>query len=110
MIPLPPNTTVNYNIRIVISELTSEMKEWWVLVGGIIEEVTSSRTRYRSIPTVTEVLSMNGAKNSHKMQDGTNSFILTFNGTDACIASMFILKFSNYVTAHNMKEYETYVY
>ena len=36
-------------------------------------------------------------------QDGTGSVKINFHGDDASTASVFILKFGEYVVAHNMK-------
>lgn len=109
MISLPPGCTVNYNIRIIVSDLTEEMIEWATMVGATYAEVNEGWS-YRGKPATKKVLSFNNAKPSYQLKDGSKNVILTFNGSDASTASMFLIKFTNYIISHNLKEYETYVY
>ena len=85
------------------------MIEWWCMVGGNYQEVAVGWSR-KGTTLKEKVLSFNGAKPSYVLKDGTNHVILTFFGKDATTASMFIIKFAEYIITHNMKEYETYAY
>ena len=109
MIGLPPGTTVSHNIRIIVSILTDDMREWWIMVGGN-EFTTTAGFTHRGKPIIDNQLVFGKAKPSYQLKDGTNNTILTFDGTDACTASMFIIKFAEYIVSHNMKEYNTYDY
>jgi len=44
------------------------------------------------------------------MQDGTNNVRLHFRGADASTASVFLLKFNEYVVRHNLKEVDNLHY
>lgn len=43
-------------------------------------------------------------RRSYYLQGGTNHDLLHFHGTDASIASMFVLKFMDYIVTSNIKE------
>ena len=83
------------------------MTDWWCMVGGRIIEQSTGWNRFNNELKET-VLIFNNAKPSYKLKDGTGNIILTFNGKDATTASMFIIKFAEYIVSHNMKEYENY--
>lgn len=104
MISLPPGVTINYAVKIVINKLTDEMVEWYKLVGGNVS-ISEHYDRWGKIRKEPNV-SFGYGKSSYHMQDGSTSVILHFQGKDASTAAMFLLKFAEYVTSHNLKEYE----
>jgi hypothetical protein len=103
MIHLPPGCTVHYPIIIELVELTEEIVEWFKLVGGntTVEEHYDHRGRKVSRPFVQYGL----GKKSYYHADGTGHIRLQFQGRDAPVATMFILKFLDKIVNHNMKEY-----
>lgn len=108
MIKLPPGVTINRNARIVVWAVTPEMIEWWQEVGGVASVETWYDAKGREQQTT--VLQFGRAKPSYKMQSGTGEVILNFNQEDSNTALMFIMKFSEDVNTHNLREYTDYVY
>ena len=107
MIPLPPGCRLVYEIRFTVSELTDEMGEWFNTIGG-------SATRvhwwdYKGREQYTNQVQYGKAKASYRMQDGTRQNLVRFNGADASVASMFLIKFMDQIISHNLKEAENYV-
>lgn len=108
MIPLPQGCTVNYEVTIMVNEITVDMLKWYVDQGQPIAERVwhDMRGREHSIPVVRYGL----GRPSHKTQDGSNQHLLRFRQEDAGAALVFLMKFNDYVAQHNMKEVEQYVY
>jgi len=110
MIRLPPGCTVAYNIVIDVTELTGDMIEWFRLIEGTVGH--TEMYNHCGVRILTPVVAYN-AKPCYYMQDGTNNVRLHFRGADASTASLFLLKFNEYVVRHNMqdamKRYERYV-
>jgi hypothetical protein len=103
MIPLPPGCTVNFPVRIDIVPLTEEVIEWYKAIGGTVfyDKFFDSRGREITQPYV----SYGKGKRCHYHHNGEkNAVRLHFNGEDASVASMFILKFMDLITAHNLEE------
>jgi len=103
MIRLPPGCTVSYNIVIDVTELTGDMIEWYRLIEGTVGH--KEMYNHRDVRILTPVVAYN-AKPCYHMQDGTNNVRLHFRGADASTASLFLLKFNEYVVRHNLKEVE----
>jgi len=99
MIPLPPGCSVNYAITIDLSELITEMVEWYKMIGGIITE-KQYWTRNKEITV--QYVQYGKSKPCHRRQDGTTGVRLHFHGNDASVASMFIIKFLDYVEQTNL--------
>ena len=108
MIALPSGVTINYDVAIVIDDLSDEILAWFRDAGGKTTETGwyDSKGRQHIIP----VVQFGVAKPSHKMQDGTGNFIIRFKSQDATTALMFLMKYDTHVVSHNMKEYQNYVY
>ena len=102
MIALPPGCTVVYPIWIDVEGLTTDIVDWYEQVGGNkkVDTFWNSRGKETSIPYV----SYGRGKWCHHHQNGYGGVRLHFNGEDASVASMFIIKFLDKVTAHNLKE------
>lgn len=102
MIPLPPGCTVSYAVWIDVDKLTDEMVEWYRLVGGY-----AYRDRWydhRGREQATYYVNYGQGKRCHHHQNGSGGTRLHFNGDDASVASMFIMKFFNHVIDNNLKE------
>jgi hypothetical protein len=109
MIQLPPGCKLNYSIWIDVTEVNDEICEWFKMIGGTV--ITKETYHGRSLnPTIIKDVQYGQAKPSYHRQDGSGHVKINFHGNDANAAYMFILKFNEHVVAHNMKEYETYVY
>ena len=107
MIRLPPGCKVSQEIRIIIDEITPEIKDWFDLIGGTTKTITvPARRTFVDVP----VVQYGNAKPSYKMQDGTGNYLIRFHGDDASTASVFILKFIDNIQQHNLTQMETYVY
>ena len=48
------------------------------------------------------------SKPCYYLQDGTSNVMLNFNGKDASVATMFLLKFDKNVVSHNLNDLEKY--
>ena len=79
------------------------MADWYKLVGGYaaVEEHYNHRGQKISRTFV----QFGSGKKSYYHADGTGHIRLQFQGQDAPVATMFILKFLDYIANHNMKEY-----
>lgn len=101
MISLPPGCTVTYAVWIDVEELTDDMLTWYNTVGGLV----TADKHYNHRGNVTEVhyVSYGKGKRCHHMKDGTRQVRLHYHGDDVSVASMFLLKFNEYVVNHNLQ-------
>jgi hypothetical protein len=103
MIQLPPGCTVGYGIRIDIDNLSDDVIDWYETVGGVITE--SKHYDLRGKEQVTTYVQYGKSKKCYYHHNGeSNAVRLHFLGEDASVASMFLLKFMEHVTDHNLKE------
>ncbi len=102
MIALPPGCTVVYPIWIDVDKLSDDIINWYEQIGGNkkVETFWCSRGKENNIPYV----SYGRGKWCHHHQNGFDGVRLHFNGEDAHVASMFLIKFLDNVTNHNLKE------
>jgi hypothetical protein len=108
MIALPPGCRVNYSVWIDVRSLSTEIVEWYELVGGNIKEADHWDTRGRK--QTTKFVSYGKGKWCHHHQNGAGGTRLHFLGEDASVASMFILKFMDIIDSHNLKEVDNLAY
>jgi len=104
---LPPGCKVAYEIRFIVGELTNEMGEWFNMIGG-----SATRTQWfdnKGREKFTCQVQYGKAKPSHRMQNSTGQNIVRFDGADASVASMFLIKFMDQIQTHNLREAEHYV-
>ena len=102
MISLPHGCTVNFAIGIDVSELNKDMVEWYSLVGGTV--TTDTYYTHRGQSVTKDYVQYGSAKRCHRYADGSSTVRLHFDGIDAHIASMFLLKFMDFVQRHNLQE------
>jgi hypothetical protein len=107
MIQLPPGCKLAYEIRFYVPKLTNEMGEWFNLIGGQATSVKEYDWRGRE--HIINQVQYGKAKTSYVTKDGTNLTLIRFDGADASIASMFLIKFMDQIQSHNLKEAEDYV-
>jgi hypothetical protein len=109
MIALPQGVSINYNIKIVITDLNIEIFEWCRDVGAKvwIEDKPFDR---RGIAKEMPMVQFGRAKPCYHLQDGSSNVMLNFSSEDAGTALTLLMKFDTYVVSHNMKEVEKYVY
>ena len=104
MIALPPGCTVVYPIWIDIDTLTEEILDWYRTVGGVVvfDRFWNSRGKEYNVPYV----KYGKGKKCHYHQNNVppGGVRLHFNGEDAAVASMFIIKFLDIIVNHNLKE------
>ena len=101
MIALPPGCTVTYAVWIDIKEMTNDVVDWYELVGG--RKKTDSYYNHRGNKVNTEYVAYGNSKWCHYHQNGEGGVRLHFHGNDASLASMFLLKFMDIVSNHNLK-------
>ena len=104
MIPLPPGCRLVYEIRFIVRDLTNEIGEWFNMIGGSATRVQWYDHKGRE--QFTNQVQYGRAKPSHKMENGSNEYIVRFDGADASVASMFLIKFMDQIQTHNLKEME----
>lgn len=103
MIPLPKGCKVVYPIWIDIEKLSSEVVEWYETVGGR-KKVDTYWTR-REVSQSDVYVAYGNGKWCHHHQNGEGGTRLHFEGIDASVASMFLIKFMDVVINHNLKEH-----
>lgn len=108
MIALPPGCTVNYHVKIVVDKVTEDIVNWYKEYGGDVTYFAYYDTRSNEVKR--PMVRFRNGKNSYYMQDGHNGVQLDFNSEDAAFALIFLMKFSERILAHNMKDIEQYVY
>lgn len=102
MIALPPGCTVTYAVWVDIDELSDPMVDWFKLIGG--DHTTKETYDWRGNKKTKPLVKLGQGKWCHHRQDGTNGVRLHFHGDDASTVSMFMLKFSEHVVNHNLRE------
>lgn len=108
MISLPPGCTINYEVNIIMTDLPKEFLAWWLEVGGVMQynEWYDHRGRQQRIA----VVRYGQGRPSHKLQNQQDEYMVRFRPEDAGVALMLLMKFTDLVKSHNMKEVEQYVY
>ena len=103
MIALPPGCTVTYSVWIDIESLSEDIIEWYRSLG---EEVRYDRHyNSRGKEVLTPYVRYGQGKWCHHHHNGTPGAVrLHFLGKDASVASMFILKFNDFITNHNLRD------
>jgi hypothetical protein len=102
MIALPPGCTVNFSIWIDVDQLSKEMVEWYQMIGGEVK--TSTYYDHRGKAKDEYFVRYGQAKFCHHHQNGSGGTRLHWYGDDASTASVFLIKFFDHVTQHNLRE------
>jgi hypothetical protein len=110
MIALPQGVSINYNIKIVITDLNIEIFEWCRDVGAKVWVENKPFDDRRGIAKEMPMVQFGRAKPCYHLQDGSSDIMLNFTSEDAGTALTLLMKFDTYVVSHNMKEVEKYVY
>lgn len=109
MISLPLGVTINYNVKIIVKSLNIEVFEWLRDVGAKVW-VEAKDWDKRGWLIERPMLQYGNAKPCYYLQDGTGNVMLNFNSEDAGTALALLMKFTDEIVSHNMKEAENYVY
>lgn len=102
MISLPRGCAVNYPVYVEIDTLTEDMIEWYRQVGGTVTE--DKFYNHRGQEVVKIYVSYGRGKRCYYHSNGLGHVRLHFQGEDAPVATMFIMKFLDDVIGHNMQE------
>jgi hypothetical protein len=102
MIALPAGCTVNFPIWIDVDRLSTEMIEWYSMIDGEVK--TSTYYDHRGTAKYEYFVRYGKAKFCHHHQNGSGGTRLHWHGDDAATASVFLIKFFEHVTQHNLKE------
>jgi hypothetical protein len=102
MIALPPGCTVTYAVWIDVDQLTDEMVEWYVMIGGNVYQ--DRWYDHRGKENTVNYVSYGPGKRCHHHHNGAGGTRLHFHGDDASAASMFIMKFFEHITNNNLQE------
>lgn len=89
-------------IVVEIKGLTDEMIEWYKSIGG--KSFYQEYWDYRGNPKTMHFVGYGNGKYCHHRKDGSAGVRLHFNEEDANIATLFIMKFTEYVETHNIKQ------
>jgi hypothetical protein len=106
MIALPPGCTVAHPITVTVNKLTDDMLEWYEMVGGEVFAHHTKTYNRKGDEIVSKMVRYNSSKWCHRFQDGTSNVRLNFNGEDAHVASVFLIKFNDFIVNHNFRESE----
>jgi hypothetical protein len=109
LISLPQGVTVNYPVKIIIDQLSIEIFTWFRDIGGKVWVETKPFDR-RGIAREEPMVQYGNSKPCYYLQDGSSNVMLNFNGKDASVATMFLLRFDTHVVSHNLREADKYVY
>lgn len=93
------NVTVNYPVRVTVSQLTDDIIEWYEAIGGNIGFDYHKR----------KIVGYGNGKLCHRYA-GSAQCLLHFNGEDAGVCTMLLLRFHELIISHNLTEYENYAY
>lgn len=103
MIALPPGCTVNFPVKIDIIRLDDEIIEWYKTIGGNVYYDRFWNSLGKEVQQA--YVSYGKGKRCHYHHNGqTGAVRLHFNGEDASVASMFVLKFMDNISGHNLEE------
>ena len=102
MIALPRGCSVPFTVTIEIDELTDEMVDWFVIIGGKVTE--KEWYDFRGNRRLQTYVQYGNGKPCHYHQNGLGGIRLQFHGNDASTASAFIIKFFDQVISTNLKE------
>jgi len=106
LISLPPGVTINYEVTVIVNELSSAFLAWWKEVGGTIDESNSHYTHNpRGQVVIVPTIRYGQGRWSHKSA-GNDDYLIRFRGEDANVALMMLLTWNNIIVSHNMKEVE----
>ena len=103
MIGLPAGCSINYAITVELQQMTNEIVDWYQLVGGRVE--VKEHYNHRGNRVTLKYVSYGNGKQCHYRQDGSGGVRLHFQGADAAVASMFLIKFYDVIETHNLKEH-----
>ena len=102
MIALPPGCTVTYAVYVDVDKLSTDMVEWYSMIGGNVFEDRYYDHRGREVAV--SYVSYGKGKRCHHHVNGDGGTRLHFHGDDASVASMFIIKFFDHITRNNLAE------
>lgn len=108
MIPLPPGCQVSYGITIEIDNLTDEIGIWFLDIGG--RAWAEEEWDHRGRRSMLKFVQYGRGKKSHAHKNGSDGYRIHFDGADASVSSMFLIKFNDHVRSHNLKEFKEYEY
>lgn len=89
-------------IVIEIKGLTDDMVNWYQSVGG--KTYMDDYWDYKGNRRKLNYVQYGKGKYCHHRKDGTVGVRLHFNEEDASVATMFILKFPEYIESHNIEQ------
>ena len=104
---ISPGVVALRPFRIDITEITTDMVHWWVLQGGEVLGKDESYYDGRGRPVKAQRVYMRRPNDKwcHYHQNGGVGPVITLHmrEVDAPLASLFILKFHEYVIEHTLK-------
>lgn len=99
-VTVPNGCSVHHPIVIDIEQLTDEMIDWYVTVGGEASSAIEWTARGQEISV--RYVQYKQGKRSYCHRNGTKQVRLHFREEDAAVATLFLLKFDQYVIKHNI--------
>lgn len=83
--------------------MTPEVVEWYRTIGGQV--LVDEFFNHRGQKVERHLVKYGKGKVCYYRQDGIGTVRLHFDGNDASVASMFLIKFLDEVEQHNLKEH-----
>ena len=106
MIALPPGCSINYEVTIVLKELSDDFLAWWKEIEGVVSYTSYYNAKGKEV--ITPVIKYKQGRLSHKMAS-SDEYLIRFRSEDVSAALMLLMKWDHMVIKHNMREFEKMV-
>jgi hypothetical protein len=103
MIKLPPGVSINYEVTVVVHDMSEDFLSWWEEIGGLVSYGEYYDAKGRVVQT--PYLRYGHGRLSHRSA-GNPEFLIRFRAEDANVALMMLMKWDNLIISHNMREVE----
>ena len=103
---ISPGVVALKPFKVVCKELTQEMADWWIMMGGEAQEIHEEYyARHKQVHETHYRVRMPGlgAKWSHRFNDGSGTVMLHLQEQYAPEASLFILKWPDNIINHDIR-------
>lgn len=99
-----PGVVAHNPFKIYTTALTQEMVDFWVMMGAEAQELSDTfHSRKGPVTAKNYRLRMGQGDWSHKLNDGSGTYLLHFRQEFAPEASLFIIKYLDTIINHSIK-------
>jgi hypothetical protein len=103
LIGLPQGVSINYEVTVVVHDMSEDFLSWWEEIGGLVSYGEYYDAKGRVVQT--PYLRYGHGRLSHRSA-GNPEFLIRFRAEDANVALMMLMKWDNLIISHNMREVE----